>query len=100
MKNLKTMTLDALLQIRDTADRLISQKVVSERRDLEAKLAKIQSITGAKGYERRGRGATKGRSVAPKYRNPDDSSQTWAGRGNMPRWLRAFIEQGRKQEDF
>ena len=42
----------------------------------------------------------KGRKVAPKYRNPQNRSETWAGRGATPRWLRAYIKSGRKLEDF
>lgn len=29
----------------------------------------------------------KGSTVAPKYRNPEDASQTWSGRGRQPRWI-------------
>jgi len=29
----------------------------------------------------------KGSSVAPKYRNPEDASQTWTGRGRQPIWV-------------
>ena len=38
--------------------------------------------------------------VAPKYRNPDNSSETWTGRGKQPRWLAAHTGQGRKLEEF
>jgi DNA-binding protein H-NS len=34
------------------------------------------------------------------YRNPDDPSQTWTGRGRMPRWLQAKIDEGRDQDSF
>jgi hypothetical protein len=42
----------------------------------------------------------KGRSVAPKYRNPKDPSQTWAGRGLQPLWVREAIKAGKKLESF
>ena len=42
----------------------------------------------------------KGRKVAPKYRNPKNRSETWAGRGAMPRWMAAEIKKGKKREDF
>jgi DNA-binding protein H-NS len=42
----------------------------------------------------------KGRTVAPKYRDPENPSQTWAGRGQAPRWLTAYERQGRKRDDF
>ncbi|GAA5132212.1 H-NS family nucleoid-associated regulatory protein [Alloalcanivorax gelatiniphagus] len=35
-----------------------------------------------------------------KYRNPNDSSQTWTGRGKRPVWLREAVEQGAKLEDY
>jgi DNA-binding protein H-NS len=42
----------------------------------------------------------KGVKVEPKYRNPADPTQTWAGRGMAPKWLQAEITKGRKLEDF
>jgi DNA-binding protein H-NS len=38
--------------------------------------------------------------VPPKYRNPDNPSETWAGRGLKPRWLAAAIKAGKKLEHF
>lgn len=50
-----------------------------------------------------GRKSTKGRKlgkVAPKYRNPANPKETWAGRGKQPKWLAAETSKGRKLEDF
>jgi DNA-binding protein H-NS len=38
--------------------------------------------------------------VAPKYRNPADVSETWAGRGVKPKWMQALLAQGRSMEEF
>jgi DNA-binding protein H-NS len=38
--------------------------------------------------------------VAPKYRNPEKPSETWAGRGLKPRWLAAALKGGKKLKDF
>ncbi|KPF68710.1 histone family protein nucleoid-structuring protein H-NS [beta proteobacterium AAP99] len=38
-------------------------------------------------------------AVAPKFRDPA-TGQTWAGRGQKPRWLAAAIAAGKKLEDF
>jgi DNA-binding protein H-NS len=38
--------------------------------------------------------------VAPKYRNPENPAETWAGRGLKPRWLTGAINGGKKLEDF
>ena len=42
--------------------------------------------------------ALKGARIAPKYR--DEQGNTWAGRGNRPRWLVAALKSGRKLQDF
>ena len=49
------------------------------------------------------RTSTKGRKlgkVAPKYRNPANASETWAGRGKQPKWLAAETAKGRRLDDF
>ena len=38
--------------------------------------------------------------VAPKYRNPDNTDETWTGRGKQPRWLAALTSQGRSVDEF
>ena len=38
--------------------------------------------------------------VAPKYRNPQNPSETWAGRGQQPKWMASQIAAGRKLDDF
>jgi DNA-binding protein H-NS len=42
----------------------------------------------------------RGGAVPPKYRNPENESETWAGRGLKPRWLAAAIKAGHKLDDF
>jgi len=38
--------------------------------------------------------------VVPKYRNPANPAETWAGRGLKPRWLAAALKSGKKLEHF
>jgi DNA-binding protein H-NS len=51
---------------------------------------------------RKGKRATSDRraAVAPKYRNPANHAETWAGRGAKPMWVRAALEAGKKLEDL
>jgi len=49
------------------------------------------------------RRSTKGRKlgkVAPKYRNPANPKETWAGRGQQPKWLAAETAKGRSLDEF
>jgi DNA-binding protein H-NS len=104
---LKSMSFDDLVALRDNVVRLISDKASSARRELEAKLSAIEGLglgLGSGGGAKRGpkpRGSKlKGRKVPPKYRNPKNRAETWAGRGATPRWLRAYIKAGHKVEEF
>lgn len=38
--------------------------------------------------------------VAPKYRNPGNTKETWTGRGKHPRWMAELLTKGKKVEDF
>ncbi len=98
--NLKSMTIDALIGLRGKIDAVLGSKVADERRALETELAKLSryDAAGARSKLAHGRGA-RGK-VAAKYRNPEDPSETWAGRGLKPRWLAAAIKTGKKLDDF
>jgi DNA-binding protein H-NS len=58
----------------------------------------VQLALGSGGARRASK--LKGKKLKPKYRNPADKSQTWAGRGIRPRWLVAALKGGKKLEDF
>ena len=100
MPNLAKMTIDALIGVRDEADRLIRTRAASERQTLEKQLSRLTSYVGAKTSSKRRSSSLKGRRVPPKYRNPANKSETWAGRGVRPRWLQAALKEGRKIEEF
>ena len=36
--------------------------------------------------------------VAPKYRDPGNSENTWTGRGRKPKWVEAFLNSGGRLE--
>jgi DNA-binding protein H-NS len=38
--------------------------------------------------------------VPAKYRNPDDATQTWSGRGRQPLWVKALREAGKSLADL
>jgi DNA-binding protein H-NS len=100
-KSLKTMSLDNLLSLKSRIEATLAAKVTDERRALELELSKLTRFQGGAGRGKVafGRGGARG-SVAPKYRNPENPAETWAGRGLKPRWLAAAIKGGKKLEDF
>jgi DNA-binding protein H-NS len=96
---LKSMSLDKLVGLKNQIEAVLSAKVIEQRRMLQAGLSKLTRFQGggrskvAFGWGARGK-------VAAKYRNPDNPAETWAGRGLKPRWLTAAIKGGKKQDDF
>jgi len=102
--NLNAMSVDKLIALRSQIEATLSAKVAQERRSLEAQLNALSRVNSSKskggGASLRGGGALRGTTIAPKYRNPENPSETWAGRGLKPRWLTAALKKGKKLEHF
>jgi DNA-binding protein H-NS len=98
--NLKSMSIDALVGLRGKIDAVLGTKVAEERRTLESELAKLSRVEMAGGRAKAVFGRGVRGKVAPKYRNPENPSETWAGRGLKPRWLAAALKGGKKLDDF
>jgi len=87
------MTVEALMDLRERIDGLLSERRAELQQQLEG-----MGVVGSWRVVRGGRSALKGRKVPPRYRGP--SGKTWAGRGAKPRWLVAAIKGGKKLDDF
>ncbi|MDB5486774.1 MAG: histone-like nucleoid-structuring protein [Reyranella sp.] len=99
MKRLDSMDFDELLALRVKVEAAITARVERERKRLTASLERLNTIRpGDAPPAKRGvRGAAKGKKLTAKYRNPENVSEVWAGRGNRPRWLVAALKGGRKK---
>ena len=56
------------------------------------------ALNGSRGSKKTS--ALRGIKLKPRYRNPDNKADTWAGRGMKPKWLSSLLKQGKKLEDF
>ena len=87
------------LRLQTRIDQLRS---IARRAGFEVSVSRI----GEAGTQRRVRGVSvtkesaRRKLVEAKYRNPDNSSETWSGRGREPRWLSEKIAAGRRREEF
>jgi DNA-binding protein H-NS len=97
--NLKTMSFDKLSKLRDQVDAILSVKVAEERRAVQSRLNELDHLA-VNGARAKGAGHGSRGAIAPKYRNPENPAETWAGRGLKPRWLAAALKSGKKLEDF
>lgn len=103
--DLAKLTLDELSKVIDDAQKVLADRQKSERKATLAKIHELAASIGVTvtidGEKPRTRGSSrKGQKVAAKYKNPQNPSETWTGRGVKPRWLRALVDAGKKIEDF
>lgn len=85
-KSLTEMSLEALVELRDSVTATISDRAADLQKQL-SRLTGTEVGNGAKRGRKRG-SALRGRKVAAKYRSKKDPKLTWAGRGAIPRWMR------------
>ena len=99
-KSLATMSIDALVELRDDIGAMLARRA-GELRNQLAKFGggEVSGTDVGNGRRRRKKGSKlRGRKVAPKYRGP--GGETWAGRGARPRWLVAALKGGKKLDNF
>jgi len=90
--NLASMSVHALLKLRDDIGKVLSRKA----NELTHQLSRLSEEVGSRKRSRRS--SLKGRKVPVKYR--DKLGHTWAGRGALPIWLREKLKAGAKLEAF
>jgi DNA-binding protein H-NS len=88
-RDLKLKSLDQLWNLHEELVAELSRKIVAEKVRLDD-LHRLGAPEEQRRYPK----------VLPKYRNPNNSAETWAGRGKQPRWLRAQLRSGKKLDDF
>jgi DNA-binding protein H-NS len=97
--NLNSMSIAELSKLQDQLDSILRTKVADERQSLKTKLDGLSRFSTSMLHPKGLRPGARG-PVAPKYRNPENPSETWAGRGLKPRWLVAAMRGGKKLEHF
>jgi DNA-binding protein H-NS len=95
--DLKSKSIDELWAWHMEIIAVLARKISLEQKQLEQRLQKLR-LGASEGTARRERRPYP--RVFPKYRNPDNPSETWAGRGKQPRWLTAQLGTGRTLDDF
>jgi len=98
-QSLTSMSVDALLKLRDEVGTALSNKADSLKKDLALLGQDFMEVGRVAVYGRKKKKSLAGRKVAPKYRDPK-SDATWAGRGAQPVWLRDALKAGKKLDSF
>jgi DNA-binding protein H-NS len=100
--NVDKMTLKDLVELDLKIQKAIGLAKERERTELKHKIAALAEGSGFSVSELfgGGRGAKSKSSGIAKYKNPDNHSETWTGRGRKPNWLLAKLSKGAKMGDF
>src|SRR4249919_789232 len=87
---LDRMSTDDLWSLHVEVSQLLQQRIQQEKLQLDERLKLLQTpVSGRRPYP----------PVLPKYCNPDQPLETWAGRGKQPRWLVAQLRSGMRIDD-
>lgn len=74
-----------------------------EERQRKTALAELEAKAAEMGFslsELTGQSGRKAKVNPPKYRNPEDPTQTWSGRGRQPAWIKDALARGEDLDTF
>ncbi|WP_199508406.1 MULTISPECIES: H-NS family nucleoid-associated regulatory protein [unclassified Psychrobacter] len=98
--DLESLNVDELRAITENAQQLISKKQDQRLFDAYTQFEAIaeECNTTIEEILKAGESLEKKRNI--KYRNTENASETWTGRGRKPTWLVTALENGQDLEDF
>ena len=96
---LEAMSFDELWVLHERLTKILSDKITTEKLELDKRLAQLNGADPSEGLETQPR-RRKYPKVLPKYYNPSAPEEKWSGRGKRPRWVVAALRSGQKLEDF
>jgi DNA-binding protein H-NS len=96
--DLESMSADELWILYQEITAKLAAKICAEKEVLENRLRLLANFRVEKNVRKSERRPYP--IVLPKFINPAEPSQTWAGRGKQPRWLTAQLRSGKRIDDF
>ena len=103
MLKVKSMAFNELVKAKAKIEAELELRAAKERSRLIEAIGRLRRLSAAKsnGAERGPAACTQGRrSCRRSIAIPENRTETWAGRGNRPRWLVAALRGGRRLEAF
>jgi DNA-binding protein H-NS len=99
-----SMSVDELWTFHSKVGKLLAEKITAELNHLKGRLALLNPGVEPRANRNASKEAGSLRRpyprVLPKYRNPDSPSETWAGRGRQPQWVKMQLRSGNRLDDF
>ncbi|MGC9419392.1 MAG: H-NS family nucleoid-associated regulatory protein [Rhodovulum sp.] len=98
-KDIDKLSLAELKQLRKDVDNAIASYKEREKAKARAALEEKAKEFGFSLDEIVGKKTRRSKAPA-KFRNPENPSETWSGRGRRPKWLEDALNKGHKLDDF
>ncbi len=114
LNNLGALSLEALADYKEKIEKAFLEKQVENKKQALDQIKSLVDTGGitpqelathlgftlgtAEAAEKPAR-KSKGQKIPAKYSDPV-TGKTWTGRGMRPKWFSAYIDQGRKAEEF
>jgi DNA-binding protein H-NS len=99
--DLESMSVDQLWSLHQLVASMLAGKISAEKARLDERLRQlVEPDTQPANVKKMPHARRPYPQVLPKYRNPAEPSETWAGRGKQPRWLTAQLRSGKQLDDF
>lgn len=87
-------------ELKELLQRIPEELERRKKEELESLRQEVRALAKERGYNiedllpKSPKEAVAKRTVAPKYRSPDDHNLVWTGRGRQPAWVRDFLANG------
>ena len=96
---IKSLSIDELWTLHEAIAAALTEKIAAEKKLLEERLRLLAQphIEHIVKTSKRRRPYP---PVLPKFRNPEKPSETWAGRGKQPRWVKKQLRSGKRMDDL
>jgi DNA-binding protein H-NS len=92
---------DQLWDLYEFITETLADRIIAEKQELESKLELLnKQALAKKGVPHAKRERRKYPKVIQKYRNPQEPSQTWSGRGKQPGWVAKLLRSGARLDDM
>lgn len=95
------LQLEELVTLKSDVEVLIKQKQKEHKKELYNQMLTLAQVAGFESVEefiaaQKGRSprSDKGVKLPPKYQNPEDTKQTWSGKGRKPGWVVSHLNDG------
>src|SRR5882724_2115440 len=99
LQELKSMSAEELWSLHEQIASVLASKIAAEKERLDRRLQQL-GVSPSAPPKKVSHARRPYPQVFPKFRNPAQPGETWAGRGKQPRWLIAQLKSGKKLDDF